>query len=180
MGFREAVERRIRERRKGRSSYTPSPEFEEAVERRVRPLTEVEKAIIARDILAEGSIYHRALFPRRRGRVRCQYGLRIEFTSGEKEYAEDFQRRAGGGLKWSEPARAWKVIIDGRPAMRRLEESLPYLVGVKREAAEMAVGVKLAWFSCEKGRPPLPRFKLPPQAPHTPKGKAWLEEARLL
>ena len=81
---------------------------------------ELDKAIIARDILAEGYITyvpHTVVVDKK---VYAYYVLRVDFASAEEEYARDFLMRAGG-------------------------------------------------------RPPLPRYRRPPLAKHSPAGRKWAE-----
>ena len=82
--------------------------------------------------------------------------------------------RAGGRLEFHPKARAWRVIIRGDHARELLEAILPYLVGTKREAAEMALKYP-SYIPVHKGRPPLPRYERPPLAKHTPTGRKWAE-----
>ena len=137
---------------------------------------ELDKAIIARDILAEGYITYIPHTTVKGGRMYVSYVLKVEFVSAEEEYARDFLMRAGGRLEFHPRARVWRVIIKGDRAKRLLEAILPYLVGAKRRAAEMALALKHpSHIPAYKGRPPLPRHRRPPLAKHTPMGRKWAE-----
>ena len=137
---------------------------------------ELDKAIIARDILAEGYITYVSYALVKYGRVYAEYALRVEFVSAEEEYARDFLMRAGGRLEFHPKPRVWRVVIEGKRAKRLLEAILPYLVGAKRRAAEMALALKHpSHIPAYKGRPPLPRHRRPPLAKHSPAGRKWAE-----
>jgi len=176
MSLREAVERRIRERKS--SSHTPSPEFKARVEERIKGYTEIEKAYLGGEIRAEGYISHFYLPSPSRGIHYCYYRLTVRHTTAEEEVAEKIEelfRKIGTPYKrYDEKALKWEVGIYGKSAAKLLRQILPYMTGAKREAAEMALKYP-SLIRCEEGRPPLPRYKRPPQSPHSLSGKVWTD-----